>query len=125
MLNDTMRRAFIILLLLALACIPASATLSPMGFGFPAMSQFAQNTAFSKGFTKAFDFETASISPFGSMGCGFPAVAQSSVEGQVVNEMEFSQSTLVSAFSFPAVDTGLGFAGFGDFVGLGDTGFLF
>jgi hypothetical protein len=121
MLKLTFRPTFIILLLLALACIPVTyATLSPMSFGFPTMTQFASNTAFNKAAANAFDFETADISPFGSFGSPFPTIGQTEVQGQVINQCEFSQSTVFSAFSFPAVDTGLGFAGFGDFTGLGN-----
>jgi len=114
MLNITIRRAFIISLFLMLACVPlTSATLTPLSFGFPTMTQFSTNTAFNKGFAQAFDIETADISPFGSIGCSFPTIGQSAVQGQVVNQCEFSQSTVFSAYSYPAVDTGLGFAGFG------------
>lgn len=120
MLRIWIRRTVIMFLILALACIPvASAALSPLSFGFPTMKQFAQSTAFNKGFANAFDFETADVSPFGSLGCPFPTIGQSSVQGQVVNQCEFSQNTVFSAFSYPAVDTGLGFAGFGDFTGFG------
>jgi len=121
MLKLTFRLTFIILLLSALACIPVTyATLSPVSFGFPTMTQFASNTAFNKAAANAFDFETADISPFGSTGFAFPTIGQSSVQGQVVNQVEFSQNTVISAFSFPAVNTGLGFAGFGDFTGFGN-----
>jgi hypothetical protein len=114
MLKTMIRRAFILSLLLALACIPVtSAALSPISFGFPTMTQFSTNTAFNNGFAQAFDFETADISPFGSIGCSFPTVGQSSVQGQVINQCNFAQSTVFSAYSYPAVNTGLGFAGFG------------
>jgi hypothetical protein len=91
-----------------------------VAFGFPTMTQFSTNTAFSNGFAQAFDFETADISPFGSIGCSFPTVGQSAVQGQVINQCDFAQSTVFSAYSYPAVDTGLGFAGFGGFTGFGD-----
>jgi len=114
MLKLTLRRTFIILLLLAIAGIPVTyATLSPMSFGFPAMQQFASNTVFNNITANAFDFENANISPFGSLGCPFPTITQSQVQGQVIDQCDFSQSTVFSAYSFPAVDTGLGFAGFG------------
>ncbi len=126
MLKTTLRWTVIILLLLALAGIPvATAGLSPMGFGFPTMSQFTQNTAFNNGFVNAFDFETADIQPFGSAAFGFPSVGQSAVEGQSIGQVEFAHNTVISAYSFPAVDTGLGFAGFGDFNALGSLGHLF
>ncbi len=121
MFKLTYRLTFIILLLLALACIPVTyATLSPMSFGFPTVTQFSSNTAFNNAIANAFDFETANISPFGSVGFGFPTIGQSSVQGQTVAQVEFAQNTVISAFSFPAVNTGLGFEGFGDFTGFGN-----
>ena len=63
--------------------------------------------------------ETADIQPFGTFGSSFPTISQSNVVGQSINAVEFSQNTVFSAFSNPAVDTGLGFAGFGDFTGFG------
>jgi hypothetical protein len=121
MLNLRSNQAFIILILLALACIPIThASLSPLSFGFPTMKQFTSNTAFNQAAVNAFDIEKVNISPFGTFGCAFPTIGQTEVQGQVINQCEFAQSTVVSAFSFPAVDTGLGFAGFGDFTGFGD-----
>jgi len=108
------------ILLLALFFIPAAnSTLSPMAFGFPTMSQFSRTTAFNNAVANAFDFETANISPFGSAGFGFPTVTQSAVQGQAIVQTEFAQNTVFSAFSFPAINTGLGFAGFG-LTGFGD-----
>ncbi len=120
MLNGTSKRTIIILLLVAVACVPAShALLTPMAFGFPTMTQFQNSLAFNNASTSAFDFETADFQPFGSPGCLFPTIGQSAVEGQSINAVEFSQNTVFSAYSYPAVDTGLGFAGFGDFDGFG------
>jgi hypothetical protein len=78
------------------------------------MSQFQNSLAFNTGTANAFDFETAYFQPFGTPGCSFPSIGQTSVQGQAVNQCEFSQNTVISAYSYPAVNTGLGFAGFGD-----------
>jgi hypothetical protein len=115
MISSTTRRTLIVLLLVALACVPLShASLTSMAFGFPTMTQFQNGVAFNTGSVNAFDFETADFQPFGSAGIGFPSIGQSSVQGQVVNQCEFSQNTVFAAYSYPSVDTGLGFAGFGD-----------
>ena len=126
MLKMFMRRTFIILLLLALTCVPAAhATLSSTAFGFPTMSQFTNSIAFNNCAVNAFDLESADFSPFGSAVSTFPSIGQTGVQGQTISAIDFSQNTVISAFSYPAVDTGLGFAGFGDFNGLGHLGHLF
>jgi hypothetical protein len=120
MIKVSIKWPFIAISLLALFFIPAAnATLSPIAFGFPTMAQFSTSTAFNKAIVNAFDFESADISPFGSSFLGFPTVSQSAVQGQAVFATDFSQNTVFSAYSYPAVDTGLGFAGF-DIPGFGD-----
>jgi hypothetical protein len=121
MIKISLKWSSFAILLLALFFIPAAnSTLSPMAFGFPTMTQFSSSTAFNKAVGNAFDIESADISPFGSSGFGFPTIGQSDVQGQSVLQTEFSQNTVFSAFSFPAVNTGLGFAGFGDIPGFGN-----
>jgi hypothetical protein len=113
MLKVRSRWPFALLILLALVFIPAAnATLMPLSFGFPTMTNSVQNTAFNQNFGKAFDIESANFQPWGSSDCGFPTLGQSSIQGQTIGQINFAQSTVVSAYSYPAVSTGMGFAGF-------------
>jgi hypothetical protein len=114
-----MRLIWLICALLAIALIPvASASLSPISYGFPTMIQGGTTTAFNKDFGTAWDMESLNFSPFGTPAFGFggifsPVVSQSSVQGQLITQCNFAQSTQFTAFSYPMVDTSLGFAGFG------------
>ncbi|AFD00124.1 hypothetical protein Mtc_1370 [Methanocella conradii HZ254] len=110
------------LALLATVFIPtASASLAPISYGFPTMIQSGTTTAFNRDFGTAWDLESVNFSPFSGFGrpsFGFgsifsPVVSQSAVQGQLTTQCEFAQSTQFTAFSYPMVDTSLGFAGFG------------
>jgi len=118
--NIISSRPFMLLAILALVFIPvASAQLSPISFGFPVMTQSASNTAFSMANCTAFDLQQANFAPMGTDGTGFPTVSQSSVVGQANTAMQFSQNTVYSDYTYPEVDTGLGFAGFNTISGFG------
>jgi hypothetical protein len=116
-----LRWSYIVMALLVLAMIPAvSAELSPLSYGFPTMFQSSNNIGFNKAIANAWDVESLNFSPFGTGGTSFgfgslgcPVVSQSDVQGQSIMATEFAQSTQFTAFSYPAIDTSLGFAGFG------------
>jgi len=119
--NVTFSRFFILLAIAALVFTPmAAAQLSSISFGFPTMTQSTSNTAFDMANCTAFDLEQANFSPFGSTGCGFPTASTTSVVGQANTGIQFSQNTVYSAYTYPEVDTGLGFAGFDSIPGFGN-----
>ncbi len=120
MLNLRSRWPFVLLILSALVLVPAaSATLSPMSFGFPTMTNQVQSTAFNQDVGHAFDLESANFQPFGSAGTGFPTLSQSSIQGQTIGQINFAQNTVLSSYSYPAISTASGFGGF-DIPGFGD-----
>ena|SRR5208337_2071753 len=113
----------IFLMLAALTIVPAaSATLSPMSFGFPTMINSLQSTGFNQGTSTAYDLENANFSPFGTASCfGFPTLSQSGVQGVATTQVEFSQNTQFQAMSYPSVGvntnnylSGFNIPGFGD-----------
>jgi hypothetical protein len=109
---------FILIALLAVALAPAAnASLSPISYGFPTMFQSGTTTAFNQAFGTAWDLESVDFAPFGcsssGWGCFSPVVSQSAVQGQSLAQCEFAQTTQFMAFSYPMVDTSLGFDGFG------------
>jgi hypothetical protein len=103
---------------LAATAMPALGTLSPISFGFPTMSTTASTTAFNMADINAFDFENANVGLLGSgvtTGFGIPMASQSDIIGQTAHTVDFAQTSQFSSFAYPAVDTGLGFAGFWGF----------
>ena len=113
-------RLIILLAVLALIFIPiAGAQLSSISFGFPTLTQSTSNTAYNFANCSAFDLEQANFMPYGTDGMPFPTASTSSVVGQSNNAVQFSQNTVFSAYSYPEVDTGLGFSGFNTFPGFG------
>jgi hypothetical protein len=102
----------IFLIIAALMIVPvASATLSPMSFGFPTMINTLQSTGFNHGTSTAYDLESADFSPFGGStlgipGFGFPTLSQSGVQGVASTQVEFSQNTQFQAISYPSVGVG-------------------
>ncbi len=111
---------FILIALIGMAA-PAGATLSPTSFGFPTMFHDAGTTVFSQAVSNAWDLESMDLSPFGTSTFGFPVVSQSGVQGQAIMATEFSQTTDITAFSYPAITT-TGISGFGDFNGISGFG---
>lgn len=116
------KAGFVILLVLTIVltamALPALGELSPISFGFPTLTTKATTTAFNTANINAFDFETANVGLLGSgvtTGFGVPMVSQSDIVGQTAHSVEFAQTSQFSSFAFPAVDTGLGFAGFWGF----------
>jgi hypothetical protein len=107
---------FILITLLILA-VPASSSFLPTSFGFPTMFSSANNTVFNQAVSKAWDLESLDFTPFGTSTFGFPVVSQSGVQGQSIEATEFAQTTAFTAFSYPAITTGI--SGFGDFSGFG------
>ncbi len=110
------KAGFIALLVftIALAAIaaPAQGLLSPISFGFPSLSTAASTTAFNMADINAFDLENANV---GLIGFGVPMASQSDIIGQTAHTVDFAQTSQFSSFAFPAVDTGLGIAGFWGF----------
>ncbi len=91
MLKVRSRWPFVLLILLALVFIPvANATLLPMSFGFPTMTNSVQSTAFNQDVGHAFDLESANFQPWGSSGTGFPTLSQNSVQGQTIGQINFA-----------------------------------
>ncbi|HTY91322.1 MAG TPA: hypothetical protein VMC84_09115 [Methanocella sp.] len=106
---------YILIALLLILASAASASLLPMSFGFPAMIQSTNSTAFRQSVGTAWDLESLDFSPFGTSTFGYPVVSQSGVQGQAIEATDFDQTTAFTAYSYPAITTGL--TGFGDFKG--------
>lgn len=102
---------------LILAVPVAGASFPSTSFGFPTMFQSRNTTAFNQAIGNSWDLESLDFSPFGTGTFGFPVVSQSGVRGQSIEATEFAQTTTISAFSYPAITTGL--SGFGSFDGFG------
>lgn len=106
----------------------ADAGLSPMAFGFPTAIQSGTTTNWNQALGSAWDLESANVGfgGFGGMlstpgsttgfstGSAFPTLDQTNIQGQAVTATQFSQSTQFGAFSYPSVNLGSGFAGFGN-----------
>jgi hypothetical protein len=113
----------VLTIVLTATVLPALGELSPISFGFPTMTTQATTTAFNTADINAFDFETANVGFPQTLGLGtgvssslgIPMVSQSDIVGQTAHTVEFAQTSQFSSFAFPAVDTGLGFAGFWGF----------
>lgn len=98
--------------------IPATyASFTGSSFGFPTMLQSTNSTVFNQAVGTAWDLENANVSPFGSSTFAFPFLSTSGSQGKAIQATDFSQTTTISAFSYPGLTTGVD--GFGDFTGLG------
>ena len=106
--------------LIATAVPMAGASFTSSSFGFPMMFQSTNSTVFNQAIGNAWDLESANIQPFGSSTCAYPFISQSGSQGQAIEQTNFAQKTTFSAFSYPALTTGVN--GFGSFNGF--SGFL-
>jgi hypothetical protein len=91
------------LLVLAIACMtmPACGQMFPMSYGFPNVVHSLQSTAWQHDTLDAFDFDDASIMPYG--GGMFPSIHQTSIHTRSMSHTEFSQTTEFTAIGYPYV----------------------
>jgi hypothetical protein len=102
-------------MVIALIGLPASASLVPMSFGFPQMTQSSSLTAFSKDSASATDNEAAAVSFGGgsasdlcgtTFGSSLPTIAQTGVQSQLLNSVKFQQENSNFAFAYPFLSIG-------------------
>ncbi len=81
---------------MALMALQAGASLVPMSFGFPQMTQSSSLTAFSKDTASATDDESAAVafptavdSVNSVFGTSFPTISQTSAQSQLLNSVKF------------------------------------
>src|SRR5512147_2571975 len=110
-----MRRKLIIAVLLGmvfgLTVLPAGASLVPMSWGMPIVSQTASMTAFGKDTAVATDNEAASVAFPTSAGlCGFgsafPTIAQTALQSQALSSVSFANENANYFAAYPYLSIG-------------------
>ncbi|WP_424359841.1 hypothetical protein [Methanocella sp. MCL-LM] len=117
-----------ILFVLALAIVmPAGANLVGTAFGYPTIVQSGTTTAFNRDTAAATDNEAFALSfantgtalldgcpTTGGFTLGFPTIAQTVAQTQVLTHCDFAQTQEEAAFSYPYVGVGgVSIPGFG------------
>ncbi len=109
-----------ILFVLALAMVlPAGASLVGTAFGYPTIVQSGSTTAFNRDTAAATDTEAFALAfpntgetiidgapTLGGFTLGFPTIAQTVDQTQVLTHCDFSQTQEEAAFSYPYVGVG-------------------
>jgi hypothetical protein len=102
-------------MVIALVALQANASLIPMSFGFPQMTQSSSLTAFSKDSASATDSEAAAVSFGGgsasdhcgtTFGSSLPTISQTAVQSQLLNSVKFQNENSNFAFAYPFVSIG-------------------
>jgi hypothetical protein len=100
-------------MVIALIGLQASASLVPMSFGFPQMTQSSSLTAFSKDSASATDdeaaavaFPTAADAVNSAFGTSFPTISQTTAQSQLLNSVKFQQENSNFAFAYPFLSIG-------------------
>ena len=98
---------------IALMALQAGASLVPMSFGFPQMTQSSSLTAFQKDSAAATDneaaavaFPTAADSVNSVFGTSFPTITQTSLQNQILNSVKFQNENSNFAFAYPFLSIG-------------------
>jgi hypothetical protein len=98
---------------IALLALQAGASLVPMSFGFPQMTQSSSLTAFQKDTASATDDESAAVafptavdSVNSVFGTSFPTISQTSLQSQLLNSVKFQQENSNFAFAYPFLSIG-------------------
>jgi hypothetical protein len=107
------RSALLVLLMLAVTALasPASASLTPMSWGFPVLVQNASLTGLQTQVATAHDIESADIS-FPSVGGGsifggaFPSIAQFADQGTSLSSLGFMNQNANVFFAYPYISIG-------------------
>jgi len=99
--------------------VPAGASLVATSFGYPTITQSGATTAFNQDTAAATDNEAVAIAfpntgtsildgtpTTGGFGMGFPTIAQTVDQTQVLTHTDFSQTTENAAFTYPFVGVG-------------------
>ncbi|CAJ35376.1 hypothetical protein [Methanocella arvoryzae] len=118
---------FVLAVVVASLIVPAGANLVGTAFGFPTIVQSGTTTAFNRDTAAATDTEAFALS-FANTGTplldgcpvtpgftlGFPTIAQTVAQTQVLTHCDFAQTTENAAFSYPFVGVGgVAIPGFG------------
>jgi hypothetical protein len=99
---------------MALLTLHASASLVPMSWGFPQMTQSSSLTAFQKDTALATDDEaadiafptTASALTGSTFGSSFPTITQTSAQSQLLNSVKFQNENSNFRFAYPFLSIG-------------------
>jgi hypothetical protein len=100
-------------MVVALMALQANASLVPMSWGFPQMTQSSSLTAFQKDSALATDDESAAVAfptavdTVGSVfGSSFPTISQTSAQSQLLNSIKFQNENSNFAFAYPFLSIG-------------------
>jgi hypothetical protein len=105
--------AILLSTVIALLASQAGASLVPMSWGYPQMTQSASLTAFQKDTASATDDESAAVA-FGSatdavdsvFGTSMPTISQTSLQSQLLNSVAFQNENSNFAFAYPFLSIG-------------------
>lgn len=99
--------------IIALMALQATASLVPMSWGYPQMSQSSTLTAFQKDSAVATDdeaaavaFPTAADAVNSAFGTSFPTISQTSAQSQLLNSVKFQNEDSNFAFAYPFLSIG-------------------
>jgi hypothetical protein len=108
--------AVLVSMVAGLTVLPACASLVPMSWGLPVMTQSSSLTAFQKDTASATDNEAAAVafptttgasdltgSVFGS---SFPTITQTTAQSQLLNSVKFQNENQNFAFAYPFLSIG-------------------
>jgi hypothetical protein len=105
--------AVLVGVVIALMALPACASLVPMSWGFPQMTQTSSLTAFQKDTATATDDESAAVafptavdSVNSVFGTSFPTISQTSAQSQLLNSVKFQNEDSKFAFAYPFLSIG-------------------
>ncbi len=101
----------LILLTVAVLCVPAGASLVPMSWGFPVMIQNSSLTGFQSSNAANSDLENSNIAFPTSGGSGlfssaFPTIGQNSLQCGSLENLAFQQQTQSAIFAYPFLSIG-------------------
>ena len=105
--------AVLVVSIIALAVLQANASLVPMSWGMPIMSQTGSLTAFQKDSAVATDNEAAAVAFPSSTGvCGsafgsaFPTITQTALQSQALNSVKFMNENQNFFAAYPYLSIG-------------------
>ncbi|WP_424357432.1 hypothetical protein [Methanocella sp. MCL-LM] len=118
---------FVLAVVVASMIVPAGANLVGTAFGFPTIVQSGTTTAFNRDTAAATDTEAFALSfantgeallpgcpTTGSFTLGFPTIAQTVAQTQVLTHCDFAQTSECASFAYPFVGVGgVAIPGFG------------
>jgi hypothetical protein len=106
--------AVLVGMVIALMALQATASLVPMSWGYPQMTQSSTLTAFQKDTASSTDDESAAVAfPTSAVdsvnsvfGTSFPTISQTSAQSQLLNSVKFQNEDSNFAFAYPFLSIG-------------------